>query len=64
MCISDTVKDYHLKTEILSEREKINEPYGIFTFVPQTKTMYFHEIDFASVDPNKKEYRTATYIQL
>ena len=64
MRISDTVKDCHLKTAILSEREKINAPYGIFTFVPQTKTMYFHEIDFASIDPNKKEYRTSTYIQL
>lgn len=62
--ISDTVKDCHLKTAVLSEREKINAPYGIFTFVPKTKTMYFHEIDFAGVDEDKKEYRTSTYIQL
>lgn len=62
--ISDTIKDCHLKTVVLSEREKINAPYGIFTFVPKTKTMYFHEVDFASVDSNKKEYRTSAYIQL
>lgn len=62
--ISDTVKDCHLKTAILSEREKINAPYGIFTFVPTTKTMCFHKIDFDNVDWSKKEYRTSAYVQL
>lgn len=62
--ISDTVRACHLKTAVLSERKKINTPYGVFTFIPKTKTMYFHKIDFASVDWDKKEYRTSTYIQL
>lgn len=62
--ISDTIKACHIKTAELCERKKVNAPYGIFTFVPETKTMYFHEIDFASVDPAKKEHRTSAYIQL
>lgn len=62
--ISDAVKACHIKTAVLRERKKVNVPYGIFTFVPATKTMCFHEIDFDSVDWSKKEYRASAYVQL
>ena len=64
MRISNSVKACHIKTEVLRERKKVNAPYGIFTFIPTTKMMCFHEIDFDSVDWSKQEYRTSTYVQL
>lgn len=59
--ISDTIKECRIKTSDLYERSQKDAAYGIFTFIPATKTMCFHKIDFNAIDWNKKEYRTSAY---
>lgn len=59
--ISDTIKECRIKTSDLYERSQKDAAYGIFTFIPATKTMCFHKIDFSAIDWNKKEYRTSAY---
>jgi len=62
--ISESIKECRIKTSILRERIKKYEPYGIFIFIPKSDTMYFHKIDSANINWNKKEYRSAEYIPI
>ena len=62
--ISDVIKECRVKTADLFERSKKSTTYGIFTFIPTTKTMCFHKINFDDIDWSKKEYRTSAYILL
>lgn len=62
--IADSIKECRIKTNILQERRKKSEAYGIFVFIPKTNTMCFYKVDFEQVDWRKKEYRTSTYIAL
>lgn len=62
--ISDSLKECRVKTAVLEKRKQKNVPYGLFVYVPSTTNMYFFEINFNTVNWEKKEYRTSNCIQL
>ena len=61
---SESLKECRFKTEVLNARKQDGYAYGVFAYDSSTKSVHFFQVDFNTVDWNKKEYHTSSYVSL